>query len=119
MLILMVMEKKEIHSDTESPTRSPHHFIDSNKPLPPTPKVGAEKDRDPPRPLVKLERIISPLKDADIRKLFAGAPQFFVHYSDDGQPLPRVGFPWYVCEVIFVSYYCWFLRVELRLFRGL
>lgn len=89
---------KEIPTECESPalTKSPTPVVDSNKPLPrpPTANVEKEKEKIPPRPQIKLERIISPLKEADIRKIFSGAPQFLVHLDDDRVPLPSVEFPW-------------------------
>jgi hypothetical protein len=72
-----------------------------NKPLPPPPPPGSEPELTPPTPSagknpVKLDRIISPLSQADLYKIFSGAPQFFArsegHHT--GAPHPSVAFPW-------------------------
>ena len=77
----------------KSPPTSP-----MNKPLPPPPPPGSEPEptasvgKNP----VKLDRIISPLSQADLYKIFSGAPQFFArtegHHT--GAPHPSVAFPW-------------------------
>jgi hypothetical protein len=69
-----------------------------NKPLPPPPPPGAPPEPTPPaaRNPIKLKRIMTPLSQADIQKIFSGAPQFFArsegHHT--GAPHPSVAFPW-------------------------
>ncbi|RDL37019.1 Uncharacterized protein BP5553_04452 [Venustampulla echinocandica] len=69
----------------------------TNKPLPPPPPPGPhEATESPPKPVVKLARIIAPIAPPDLHKLFSGAPQFYArsegHHT--GAPHPSVAFPW-------------------------
>ncbi|KAK3393098.1 hypothetical protein B0H63DRAFT_530741 [Podospora didyma] len=80
-----------------SPLLSPRSPVNPNKPLPSPPPPGSEQDRDPPaKPVLKLARIMATLTEAEIEKLFSGAPQYFArsegHYT--GAPHPSVAFPW-------------------------
>ncbi|KAE9379993.1 hypothetical protein N431DRAFT_325234 [Stipitochalara longipes BDJ] len=69
-----------------------------DKPLPPPPPPGSEPEPAPSaaKNPIKLDRIISPLSQADLFKIFSGAPQFFArsegHHT--GAPHPSVAFPW-------------------------
>lgn len=49
-----------------------------------------------PKPILKLDRIMASLNDAEIEKLFSGAPQFFARSQGQGTgaPHPSVAFPW-------------------------
>ncbi|TVY89343.1 hypothetical protein LAWI1_G004745 [Lachnellula willkommii] len=75
---------------------TPPILMSTNKPLPRRPAAGTSQSDSPPNPTKKLERIISPIALDDLRKLFSGAPQFFVrsegHHT--GAPHPLVAFPW-------------------------
>ncbi|KAI0013768.1 hypothetical protein F4779DRAFT_624927 [Xylariaceae sp. FL0662B] len=85
-------------SETQTPLLSPRSSVNSNKPLPSPPPPGTidKVDGRPPRPLLKLNRIMAALSDAEIEKLFSGAPQFFARSQGHGTgaPHPSVAFPW-------------------------
>lgn len=90
------VNKIEILNKPEPPTKHVSTVPNSEKPLPPPPKPGSElEDPLPKPPIIKLDRIMSPLKDKDICSLFSGAPQFFVRAeANTGAPLPSIEFPW-------------------------
>ncbi|EPE25525.1 hypothetical protein GLAREA_01437 [Glarea lozoyensis ATCC 20868] len=78
---------------------------DPNKPLPTPPIPGSTLVEAPylspspaqaPTKITKLARIISPITQADLHKLFFGAPQFFVRseVQQTGAPIPSVAYPW-------------------------
>ncbi|RYP45204.1 hypothetical protein DL769_011476 [Monosporascus sp. CRB-8-3] len=81
-----------------SPRASDRSNINANKPLPSPPAPGTidKPDGHPPKPILKLERIMASLSDAEIEKLFSGAPQFFARSQGygTGPPHPSVAFPW-------------------------
>ncbi|KAH9884857.1 hypothetical protein F4778DRAFT_761972 [Xylariomycetidae sp. FL2044] len=72
--------------------------FNSNKPLPSPPPPGTidKVDGRPPKPVLKLDRIMATLTDTEIEKLFSGAPQFFARSQGHktGAPHPSVAFPW-------------------------
>ncbi|PNP76892.1 hypothetical protein FNYG_09782 [Fusarium nygamai] len=97
-------------SSSQSPSHSPPRALtsprsppDQNKPLPPPPPLpnsGALSDKEnatspPPKPVLKLKRIMSTLTDSEIEKLFSGAPQYFARSEGhcSGAPNPSVAFP--------------------------
>ncbi len=81
-----------------SPRGSIRSNVNSNKPLPSTPDPGTIDKADGlhPKPILKLDRIMASLSDAEIEKLFSGAPQFFARSQGQGTgaPRPSVAFPW-------------------------
>ncbi|RYO80881.1 hypothetical protein DL764_009840 [Monosporascus ibericus] len=81
-----------------SPRVSARSDVNANKPLPSRPAPGtiAKPDGHPPKPILKLKRIMASLSDAEIEKLFSGAPQFFARSQGlgTGPPHPSVAFPW-------------------------
>ncbi|RYP90765.1 hypothetical protein DL770_003098 [Monosporascus sp. CRB-9-2] len=81
-----------------SPRASARSDVNANKPLPSRPAPGTidKPDGHPPKPVLKLERIMASLSDAEIEKLFSGAPQFFARSQGlgTGPPHPSVAFPW-------------------------
>lgn len=86
-------------SVSQAPPASPlRSLADSNKPLPSPPSPGPrdEAGGEPKRPVLKLERIMATLNDAEIEKLFSGAPQYFARSQGlgTGAPHPSVAFPW-------------------------
>ncbi|KAK5663191.1 hypothetical protein OQA88_6608 [Cercophora sp. LCS_1] len=93
------LQRTEI-SGTLSPLSSPlspRSPINPNKPLPSPPPPGSELAKlPPPKPVLKLARIMATLTDSEIEKLFSGAPQYFArsegHFT--GAPHPSVAFPW-------------------------
>ncbi|KAI1881890.1 hypothetical protein JX265_000716 [Neoarthrinium moseri] len=72
--------------------------INSNKPLPSPPLPGTvdKVDGQPKKPVLKLDRIMASLSEAEIEKLFSGAPQYFARSlgHGTGAPHPSVAFPW-------------------------
>ncbi|KAF5873102.1 putative helicase-like protein [Botrytis fragariae] len=84
----------------QTPTTNPSSPMSNhNKPLPPPPpsiKESASSEAISSRPYKKLDRIISPLTDQELRELFSGAPQFYArsegHHT--GAPYPKIAFPW-------------------------
>ncbi|KAI1100858.1 hypothetical protein F4804DRAFT_317741 [Jackrogersella minutella] len=82
---------------SERPLLSPRS-LNSNKPLPSPPPPGTidKVDGRPPKPVLKLNRIMATLTDVEIEKLFSGAPQFFARSQGHGTgaPHPSVAFPW-------------------------
>ncbi|KAK8906433.1 hypothetical protein QC760_005027 [Botrytis cinerea] len=81
------------------PTNPSSPMSNHNKPLPPPPpsiKESASSEGISSRPYKKLDRIISPLTDQELRELFSGAPQFYArsegHHT--GAPYPKIAFPW-------------------------
>ncbi|KAM0556888.1 hypothetical protein ACHAPJ_005561 [Fusarium lateritium] len=96
-------------SSSQSPSHSPRALAsprsppDQNKPLPPPPpNPGSNSLSDkenatspPPKPVLKLERIMSTLTESEIEKLFSGAPQYFARSEGhcSGAPNPSVAFP--------------------------
>lgn len=83
-------------NEFEPSTQNPPAVHHTDKPLPPPPKPGWKPENTSPKPLViKLDRIISPLKEEEIHHLFSGAPQFSVRTeADTGAPLPIIEFLW-------------------------
>ncbi|SPO00029.1 uncharacterized protein DNG_02881 [Cephalotrichum gorgonifer] len=82
------------YSSTPISPRSP---INANKPLPSPPPPGSSlAEGPPPKPVLKLARIMATLSDSDIEKLFSGAPQYFARSEghNTGAPHPSVAFPW-------------------------
>ncbi|KAK9414264.1 hypothetical protein SUNI508_02363 [Seiridium unicorne] len=79
-------------------TASTRPTVDSNKPLPSPPLPGTvDKSDGPPRnPVLKLDRIMATLSNADVEKLFSGAPQYFARSQGygTGAPHPSVAYPW-------------------------
>ncbi|KAH8811476.1 hypothetical protein F5884DRAFT_854823 [Xylogone sp. PMI_703] len=69
---------------------------DPNKPLPPPPDPDAQTSESPPRPVARLNRIISTFTVEEIEKVFSGAPQFYCRSEGHltGAPHPSVAFPW-------------------------
>ncbi|RGP61823.1 hypothetical protein FLONG3_10410 [Fusarium longipes] len=94
-------------SSSQSPSHlpraltSPRSPPDQNKPLPPPPPTpGSLSDKEnatspPPKPVLKLNRIMSTLTESEIEKLFSGAPQYFARSEGhcSGAPNPSVAFP--------------------------
>ncbi|KAG8671470.1 hypothetical protein FPOAC1_004718 [Fusarium poae] len=94
-------------SSSQSPSYLPQALIsprsppDQNKPLPPPPPTpGSLCDKEnatspPPKPVLKLNRIMSTLTESEIEKLFSGAPQYFARSEGhcSGAPNPSVAFP--------------------------
>ncbi|KAI2464407.1 hypothetical protein F4781DRAFT_425559 [Annulohypoxylon bovei var. microspora] len=82
---------------SERPSLSPRS-LNYNKPLPSPPPPGTidKVDGRPPKPVLKLNRIMASLTDTEIEKLFSGAPQFFARSQGHGTgaPHPSVAFPW-------------------------
>ncbi|KAF7952405.1 uncharacterized protein EAE97_001902 [Botrytis byssoidea] len=84
----------------QTPTTNPSSPMSNhNKPLPPPPpsiKESASSEAISSRPYKKLDRIISPLTDQELRELFSGAPQFYArsegHHTS--APYPKIAFPW-------------------------
>ncbi|RYP15035.1 hypothetical protein DL767_010362 [Monosporascus sp. MG133] len=81
-----------------SPRASARPDVNANKPLPTRPAQGTidKPDGHSPKPILKLKRIMASLSDAEIEKLFSGAPQFFARSQGlgTGPPHPSVAFPW-------------------------
>jgi hypothetical protein len=75
---------------------------DTNKPLPipPSPSDDDPSPRPPPvqvaTRITRLARIISPIAQAELHRLFSGAPQFLFrsdgHHTD--APRPSIAYPW-------------------------
>ncbi|KAG8359908.1 hypothetical protein FVEN_g2554 [Fusarium venenatum] len=94
-------------SSSQSPSHLPQALIsprsppDQNKPLPPPPPTpGSLSNKEnatspPPKPVLKLNRIMSTLTESEIEKLFSGAPQYFARSEGhcSGAPNPSVAFP--------------------------
>ncbi|KAI1088919.1 hypothetical protein F5B19DRAFT_485607 [Rostrohypoxylon terebratum] len=87
-------------SSSERPSLSPRSpgSLNYNKPLPSPPPPGTidKVDGRPPKPVLKLNRIMASLTETEIEKLFSGAPQFFARSQGHGTgaPHPSVAFPW-------------------------